>query len=124
MQEVRRERLAATDGLFAKAWPMKSINEYLGLELPSLKGGVAGYIPINLTQVGAPEAELLAPVDYSEPDPSADDDDATPEPVKGLPGVATPEVQTRQKASTKNFGRARCASAPRASKCMNPAPAK
>ena len=88
MQEVRRERLSAMDGLFAKGMPVKVINDYLALELPEYEGWEIGYVPINLTQVGAPESEPLTQDDYSEAPPAnlPEDagDDSTPAPTKNL----------------------------------------
>lgn len=51
MQAVRRERLAAADGLWAKGMPLKDVSEYLGLNLPRFEGDDTGFLPFSVAPV-------------------------------------------------------------------------
>ena len=51
MQEVRKERLQAIDGLWSKGMPMEEISEYLGLALPEFTGWERGYLPFSVSPV-------------------------------------------------------------------------
>jgi hypothetical protein len=50
--QARLEMLGAADKLWAKGVPMKTCNDYLGLQLPEFDGWDQGYIPFNVTPVG------------------------------------------------------------------------
>lgn len=70
MQTVRRERLAAVEGLANRGMPMHEISEYLGLDLPRFPGDDVGLLPIGL----APAEQVT-----SAPDPTEDPALAEPE---------------------------------------------
>lgn len=106
LQEVRRERLAAADGLFAKGMPMQTVSEYLGLDLPEYEGWDIGYIPINLTPVGAPESETPKPEDYSETPETDDDSGDAPAPTKSLLAYLRGKIGLQGKASNKSLWQA------------------
>lgn len=51
MLQVRTERLNATDKLWTKGVPMKTVNDYLKLNLPEYEGWEKGYLPFNVAPV-------------------------------------------------------------------------
>jgi HK97 family phage portal protein len=73
LQEDRDELVGSAQKLWSMGVPLNTINEYLGLGLPTVEGGDVGYLPFN-----------LAPVGQEKPSPQK----AAPYPLLSPPGTA------------------------------------
>lgn len=79
LQEVRRERMASVEALWGRGVPMRTISDYLQLDLPRFAGDETGWLPISVVpaaeaaSVGldpGPEGEPASPAPVAPPDPS------------------------------------------------------
>lgn len=73
LQEVRKERMATMDGLWAKGMPVAAISEYLDLDLPRFEGDDHGWLPISVV----PAAEAASLTALTDPGQEGDVDSGT-----------------------------------------------
>jgi hypothetical protein len=107
MQEVRKERMGAADQLWAKGMPLRSISDYLDLDLPRCPGDDTGWLPISVVPAGqaaelsldpGPEGEPAAPAD-PDSDPADPEDPEAPDAEDPVQAALRVLRQPRRRAS-------------------------
>jgi len=93
--QARLEMLGAADKLWTKGVPMKTCNDYLGLQLPEFKGWEIGYIPFNVTPVGEEAPDPATDPALAEGMPKPGDEDTSVETLEKLFARRAPQSKTK-----------------------------
>ncbi len=95
MQAVRRERADTAVKYFAIGVPLKTLNDYLNLELPPCPNWDKGYLPFNLAAIGGDDGKTPAPAPAQDPD-LAEQPAPVEDAINRLKELLGPETQMRR----------------------------